>query len=151
MILYPLFQFQQNALKAWRLEQCKFSIYGEQNDKLRRQSQEHLTCSCRALESSRVKREPFFSAVFCSGLWGSRRRLNSPCLLGSMTTSNKRRESSKPSGLNYLLTQIIKFQGPHGSGATKPSGRLGPDLALAGGSPSLNHILVQPTSFWTGL
>lgn len=47
-------------------------------------------------------------------------------LLGSMTTCREGREHSQPSGLNYLLTQIIKFQGPHCSGATKTRGRPGP-------------------------
>lgn len=43
-------------------------------------------------------------------------------LLGSMTTPREGREHSQPSGLNYLLTQIIKFQGPHCSGATQAGG-----------------------------
>lgn len=60
-------------------------------------------------------------------------------LLGSLMASSEQGECSKPSGLNYLLTQIIKFQRPHGSGATKPRGRLGPGITLAGGSSSLNH------------
>ena len=60
-------------------------------------------------------------------------------LLGSMTTSREGREHSQPSGLNYLLTQIIKFQGPHCSGATKTRGRPGPSAARAGGSPRLTR------------
>lgn len=66
-----------------------------------------------------------------------------------MTTSREGREHSKPSGLNYLLTQIIKFQGPHCSGATEARGRRGPSAALAGGSLRLTRAGDSSASYTT--
>lgn len=95
------------------------------------------------------ERDPF--VIFHCGLWGSRRWLGDSRLPDDDIQPAKR-ERPKPSGLNYLLTQIIKFQGPHGSGATKPKGRLGLGIALAGGSSSLNQArsssATHTTSGW---
>lgn len=90
--------------------------------------------------------EETLKGIFVVLLWpGVGRGHRSVFCWESMTTSREGREHSQPSGLNYLLTQIIKFQGPHGSGAAQSRGR--PRAALGEQVAAQPDLPVRHTKF----